>query len=280
MILVEQYKEGCRFARIWSGRDSAIQRGHCKMLALPAGLLVSQIKVSIVYPELSNKGQNYRLLHFIVGASNFQRPQSFMGSSHGVNCTGSEQSIAECTKNMEAADGSCGGFASYVRCHNASSCLDTEEESTTTTQPTPSDGTNAKHATTSDSSDPNSSTTLADPNSSTTLADTEPTKPTTEQLKPFLTETKSSSFFKPPTLYYFTGGLSAIIILALFIVTMLITSCLFCYKKSTKVSKKQVKNRDIECKTGQPISGSICTTDGGRKNKSNSKHIPSNELAY
>ena len=99
-----------------------------------------------------------------------------MGSSHGVNCTGSEQSIAECTKNMEAADGSCGGFASYVRCHNASSCLDTEEESTTTTQPTPSDGTNAKHATTTDSSDPNGSTTLADPNSSTTLADTEPTK--------------------------------------------------------------------------------------------------------
>ena len=96
---MEQYKEGCRFASIWSGRDSAIQRGHCKMLALPAGLLVSQIKVSIVYPELSNKGQNYRLLHFIVGASNFQRPQSFMGSSHGVNCTGSEQSIAECTKN-------------------------------------------------------------------------------------------------------------------------------------------------------------------------------------
>ena len=161
---------------------------------------------------------------------------------------------------METADGTC-SFASFVECYNASaetSCLDTEEEPTTAAQPatTATTGTNAEQTTTSDSIIIASS----NPESSTTLADTESTKPTAEQLKPTLTESESSSFFKPPTLYYFTGGLSAIITLALLVTMLAITTCLLCYKKSTNVGKKQVKSRDLvhtESKIGQSITGTV-----------------------
>ena len=156
---------------------------------------------------------------FYAGASNIIRIQMFSGSTYGRNCTGTENDLSECTRNLE---GSSCVTSSSVLCYRTEGCATTTVEPPTT-QPTKTTGISSISTSTT-----SSSLSTSDPE---TPDATEMKTVTTPLIKP-----GPSSFFNPPTLYYFIAGLAALLVVSAALVGVLLLVCC-CWKGRKSISQ-------------------------------------------